>query len=126
MTLMIDTHVLLWYMWDEPRLSRHLKSEIENSQNTILVSNASLWEMAIKISTGKLRLSMSVLEVEKYLKEKSIDQVNFSFQDLDILSKLPFYHNDPFDRLIIAQALTRNCKVISDDAKFKLYPVQLL
>lgn len=126
MTLMIDTHVLLWYMWDEPRLSRHLKSEIENSQNTILVSNASLWEMAIKISTGKLRLSMSVLEVEKYLKEKSIDQVNFSFQDLDRLSKLPFYHNDPFDRLIIAQALTRNCKVISDDAKFKLYPVQLL
>jgi len=126
MTYLIDTHVLLWYMWDDPRLSINTKREIEDRRNTILISKASLWEMAIKISTGKLRLTMPIPELEKYLELKSMIQLNFDFKDLDNLSKLPFYHNDPFDRLIISQAINRNFTIITDDNKFKLYSVQLL
>ncbi len=126
MIYLVDTHVLLWYMEDNPRLSRKTVKEIESPENIILLSKASLWEIAIKLSTGKLRLTMPLLELENYLERKSIMQLDFTFKDLDELARLPFYHNDPFDRLVIGQAITRNLTVISDDKKFKLYPVSLL
>jgi PIN domain nuclease of toxin-antitoxin system len=126
MIYLVDTHVLLWYMEDNPRLSRKAVEEIESPQNAILLSKASLWEIAIKLSTGKLKLTMPLLELENYLERKSIIQLDFTFKDLDELTRLKFYHNDPFDRLIICQAITRNLTVISDDKKFKLYPVPLL
>jgi len=126
MKYLIDTHVLLWYMENNPRLSVRVSGEIEDRNNTIHLSKASLWEIAIKISTGKLQLTMPILELENYLILKSIDQLDFNFKDLETLSKLPFHHNDPFDRLIISQAINHNLSVISVDEKFKLYPVQLL
>jgi PIN domain nuclease of toxin-antitoxin system len=126
MIYLVDTHVLLWYMEDNPALSRKAVKEIESLENSILLSKASLWEIAIKLSTGKLKLTMPLLELENYLERKSIIQLDFTFKDLDELTRLPFYHNDPFDRLIISQAITRNLAVISDDKKFKLYPVPLL
>jgi PIN domain nuclease of toxin-antitoxin system len=126
MTYLVDTHVLLWYMEDNPRLSRKIVKEIENPENTILISKASLWEIAIKLGTGKLKLTMPLLELENYLETKSIIQLDFVFRDLDELARLPFYHNDPFDRLIISQSITRSLTVISDDKKFNLYPVPLL
>ena len=126
MKYLIDTHVLLWYMENNPRLSVRVSGEIEDRNNTIHLSKASFWEIAIKISTGKLQLTMPILELENYLILKSIDQLDFNFKDLETLSKLPFHHNDPFDRLIISQAINHNLSVISVDEKFKLYPVQLL
>lgn len=126
MNYLVDTHVLLWYMENNPKLSKKSVTEIENGDNAILISKASLWEISIKVSTGKLKLKMPILEVENYLMIKSIHQLDFNFKDLEILSRMPFHHNDPFDRLIISQAITRNITVISDDNKFKLYPVALL
>lgn len=126
MNYLVDTHVLLWYMENNPKLSKKSVTEIENGDNAILISKASLWEISIKVSTGKLKLKMPILEVENYLMIKSIHQLDFNFKDLEILSRMPFHHNDPFDRLIISQAITRNITVISDDNKFKLYPVELL
>ncbi len=126
MTLLVDTHVLLWYMENNSRLSAKAISEIENRNSTIFISKASLWEIAIKISTGKLQLTMPFLELENYLSKKLIHVLDFSFRDLEILSQLPFHHNDPFDRLIISQAINHNFSIISIDQKFKLYPVQLL
>jgi PIN domain nuclease of toxin-antitoxin system len=126
MTYLIDTHVLLWYMDGDTRLSPKYIEKIEGKINTILISKASLWEIAIKVSTGKLKLTMPLLEMENYLEKRSIRQLNFNFRDLHVLSQLPFYHNDPFDRLIISQALSNDLTIISDDKKFKLYPVLLL
>ncbi len=126
MTYLIDTHILLWYMEGDGRLSSKYIEKIEGKINTIIISKASLWEIAIKLSTGKLKPTMPILEMENYLEKRSVLLLNFNFKDLDFLSRVPFYHNDLFDRLIISQAIIRNLTVISDDKKFKLYPVSLL
>lgn len=126
MNILIDTHVLLWYMTDNPRLKTKYKEVIENEENRVFVSNASLWEIAIKLSIGKLKIERPILEFNNYFKEKLFNEIGFDHQDLDTLSKLPFYHSDPFDRMIICHAMNRNFAIITDDPKFKLYPVQLL
>lgn len=126
MTFLIDTHILLWYMAGDTRLPQRNIREIENSGNSILISSISLLEIAIKVSTGKLKITMPIIEFEKYLEKRSIAQINPNFRDLATLINLPFYHNDPFDRLIISQAISRDCAVMTDDKKFPLYPVQLL
>lgn len=125
MNYLVDTHVLLWYMENNPKLSAKAIAEIENRNNVILISKASLWEISLKVSTGKLRLAMPILELENYLNFKSIIQLDFNFSDLEILSRMPFHHNDPFDRLIIAQGINQKLVVISDDPKFNMYPVEL-
>lgn len=126
MIYLIDTHILLWYMAGDTRLSQKFMIEIENNSNSILISKASLWETAIKLSTRKLKLTMPLLEIEKYIESRSITLLDFNFDDLHCLSQLKFYHNDPFDRLIISQAITREITIITDDSKFSLYLVQLL
>lgn len=126
MKILIDTHILLWHMMDDSKLKRQFSDEIEKEENEILVSNVSIWEIAIKVSIHKLNLTKSILEIESYLTENSFEELVPGYKDYQILSKLPFHHNDPFDRLIISQAINHNLSVISVDEKFKLYPVQLL
>ena len=126
MKILIDTHILLWPMMDDSKLKRQFSDEIEKEENEILVSNVSIWEIAIKVSIHKLNLTKSILEIESYLTENSFEELVPDYKDYQILSKLPFHHNDPFDRLIISQAINHNLSVISVDEKFKLYPVQLL
>jgi PIN domain nuclease of toxin-antitoxin system len=70
MIYLVDTHVLLWYMENNPALSKKAVKEIESAQNTILLSKASVWEIAIKLSTGKLKLTMPLLELDNYLERK--------------------------------------------------------
>lgn len=113
-------------MTDNPKLRTNYKEAIQNEGNGIFVSNASLWEITIKVSIGKLKIEKSILEFENYFREKSFNEIDFDHRDLDTLSKLPFYHNDPFDRLIISQAMNRNYNIITVDSQFQLYPVQLL
>jgi len=126
MKILIDTHILLWHMMDDSKLKRQFSDEIEKEENEILVSNVSIWEIAIKVSIHKLNLTKSILEIESYLTENSFEELVPDYKDYQILSKLPFHHNDPFERLIISQAINHNLSVISVDEKFKLYPVQLL
>jgi PIN domain nuclease of toxin-antitoxin system len=80
-----------------------------------------LWEIAIKVSIGKLKLKVSLLELKNFLSEKGIFILEFDFHDLEELQNLPFFHQDPFDRLIIAQAKTKNLEIITDDEKVKKY-----
>ena len=126
MRYLIDTHILIWYANGNSKLSDKFKKEIDLPQNQIIISKASIWEIAIKVSLGKLELGMPFGEVENYLREKEIEQLAFSFSELQQMMKLPFHHRDPFDRLIIAQAITNNYTLITDDPMFHLYPVQLL
>lgn len=126
MMYLIDTHVLLWYMTGDSMLSPTFIKKIEDESNDLLVSKGSFWEIAIKVSTGKLTLTMPVIELENYLRRKPIWELDFGYQELIYLSELPFHHHDPFDRLIIAQAITHQITILTDDQKFKLYPVQLL
>jgi PIN domain nuclease of toxin-antitoxin system len=126
MTYLIDTHILIWRISSDPLLPSLYAREINNPINTIVISKASLWEIAIKVSLQKLEMSISFLELENYLVKKNIAILDFGHQAMNQLITLPQHHRDPFDRLIICQAITNNLTIITDDKKFKLYPVPLL
>lgn len=126
MHILLDTHILLWYLEENENLSVYYKQQIENKHNQISVSVASLWEMTIKMSLGKLELMDDILTIEKILIRQGINIVPILARHLQQLSQLPFYHRDPFDRIIIAQSLVENMTVISVDRQFSLYSLSLL
>jgi PIN domain nuclease of toxin-antitoxin system len=125
--LLLDTHAFLWFITDDPQLSSPAKSHIAAPTNEVLVSPASYWEIAIKVSIGKYPLHASF--------ESFITQgiVNNRFMVLPIepkhaarLTNLPFHHKDPFDRLLIAQTLVEQLPIVSNDTVFDAYGVQRL
>jgi PIN domain nuclease of toxin-antitoxin system len=126
MTYLIDTHILIWRISSNPLLSREIAIAIDDTRNTIFISKASLWEIAIKVGLKKLEMGISFSELEEYLKKKEMLILDFNHKDLNQLIALPSHHRDPFDRLIIAQAITNDFTIITDDIKFQQYPVQLL
>lgn len=115
MSYLVDTHVLLWYMVGDKRISKDFQKKIESRNSTIFISNASLWEIAIKMSIGKLRLRGSMEDLEAYLADKGFQILQFNFGDLSTLQELPFHHQDPFDRMIVAQAKNRSLQVLTND-----------
>lgn len=123
---LIDTHVLLWYIQGEKRLSESVKQLIDSVDNVIYLSKASLWEMTIKSALGKLTVGVPLDRLEGYLDQEGFIVLDFDFADLLQLHQLPFHHGDPFDRLIIAQAFVHELTIISDDRNFGQYSVKLL
>ncbi len=123
---LIDTHILLWYIKGERRLSESIRELIDSVDNVIYLSKASLWEMTIKSSLGKLSIGVDLNQLADYLEEEGFIVLDFDFADLIDLHQLPFHHGDPFDRLIIAQAIVRNLTIISDDRNFSNYEAKLL
>ena len=121
MNYLIDTHILLWYIIGDKRIKKDTKIIIEENSNTIYFSNASLWEIAIKVSIGKLRLKGSLNDLKNYLKEKRFIILEFDFEDLETLLTLPFHHQDPFDRMIVSQAQTKSLEIITNDGIIKKY-----
>ena len=121
MRFLIDTHVLLWYLLGDSRISDRTKSILESKENKLFLSKASLWEIAIKMSIGKLLLNVSLTELSFFLIDKGFEILDFNIADLEKLQSLPFIHKDPFDRLIIAQAKTKSLKLISYDSKIEEY-----
>lgn len=124
MNLLLDTHIFLWFVNDDPRLSDHLKDLIENKNNCSYLSIASLWEMSIKYNLGKLTLSPSYEEfIEREVSESSINLLNIELEHLKINSYLPFHHRDPFDRIIIAQSMAEKIPIITIDSVFNQYSI---
>ncbi|MCA1752781.1 MAG: type II toxin-antitoxin system VapC family toxin [Cryomorphaceae bacterium] len=121
MKYLVDTHILLWYMVGDKRISRDTKKIIENESDEIYLSNASLWEIAIKVSIGKLKLRGSLTDLKEFLIDKGFVLLEFDYNDLETLLTLPFHHQDPFDRLIIAQSKTKGFEIITNDANVKQY-----
>jgi PIN domain nuclease of toxin-antitoxin system len=127
MNLLLDTHVFLWFVNDHPKLSNHLKDLIEDDGNVSYLSMASLWEMSIKFNLGKLTLEPDYEEfVEREVITSCIKLLKIELEHLKINAALPFHHRDPFDRLIIAQAVVENLPIISVDSAFDKYPVTLI
>lgn len=127
MRLLLDTHTFLWFTLNEPLLSPEALKLIADPNNEILISPMSYWEIAIKISIGKYALTEPVDQF--FVREIAVNQ----FDILPIqpghvapLTNLPFHHRDPFDRLLIAQAIVEQIPVVSADAAFDAYPVQRL
>ncbi len=126
MKYLLDTHTLIWFIEGDGKLHQNLKSAIENPENQIFVSIVTFWEIAIKQSLNKLELNNSIEDYINKVTENNIAIVSVSFEHILKLTTLPFYHRDPFDRMLIVQAIIENMVVISKDTHFADYEVTIL
>jgi PIN domain nuclease of toxin-antitoxin system len=125
--LLLDTHTFLWWVSDAPEFKSTTKRAIANNKNECYLSVASCWEMAIKASIGKLRLAKPM---ERFITEQ-LAANGFALLNVDLrhaakVETLPFYHRDPFDRLLIAQAMMEKLTIVSADRVFSKYGVKVL
>ncbi len=121
MKYLIDTHILLWYIAGDKRITRGIRKKIEDDNNVIFLSIVSLQEITIKESIGKLKLKGSLKDLKNYLDEKGIKILEFDIDDLEKLQSLPCHHQDPFDRLIVSQAMTKSLEIITNDKQIEKY-----
>lgn len=121
---LLDTHSFLWFISGSERLSRRARVLIEDSDNPMLVSAASLWEIAIKNGLGKLSLERPFAElIPEQLKRQRIDVLGIELPHLAELTRLPLHHRDPFDRLLVAQARAEDLPIVSADHALDRYGV---
>ena len=123
MTHLLDTHTLIWFLENDPQLPASTRSLIETTP-TIYISIASLWEIAIKTNIGKLNLSFPFNTIEPNLITLGITQLPITIKDLETYLTLPLHHRDPFDRILISQAINHSLSFISRDTEFRPYPIQ--
>jgi PIN domain nuclease of toxin-antitoxin system len=127
MRLLLDTQALLWFLLDDPQLSATAKTLIADPVNDIEISPASYWEIAIKIALNKYALPES-LEVfmEREIAGNQFRILHIEPRHVAPLTRLPFFHRDPFDRLLVAQAMVEQIAIVSGDAALDSYPVTRL
>lgn len=123
---LLDTHTIIWFIDGSKEISREAREEIESENAANFISIASLWEMAIKISLGKLVLRTPFNQISIKLAENGFAILPVTFEDTLIVSALPFHHRDPFDRLIVAQSMTNKLSVISKDDLFSYYSIKVI
>jgi PIN domain nuclease of toxin-antitoxin system len=121
--LLLDTHVLLWWRDDSPRLSARARAEIADITNEAFVSTATLWEIIIKRGLRKLSFPD---DLEDVVREESFALMPISFQHLRRVETLPELHRDPFDRILVAQALTEGALLITNDQALLAYGAPVL
>lgn len=127
MRLLLDTHTFIWFVLDSPKLSLTLRGLIEDENNEKLLSTASIWEIAIKQSTGKLYFGLPFrLFIEQQLSLNSIELLNINLDYIALVATLPLHHRDPFDRLLIAQSMVEQIPILSADSAFDAYQIQRL
>ena len=121
MNYLLDTHTFLWFLDGSTNLSGKARRVIENTENTKFISIASIWEIAIKMNLGKLKLDIKLEELREEIIKNNFEILYLDFEHLIELSKLEEIHKDPFDRIIIAQAIFEKQAIISKDSNFSLY-----
>ena len=124
MNILLDTHTFLWYLQDSKELSSQAAEILEDSSNTLWLSIASLWEISIKLGLGKLSLQNSFSELEEVLQQLKIEVLPITFSDTERYLNLPLYHRDPFDRILVAQAMNNSLVFISRDRAFDAYNIK--
>ena len=122
MRLLLDTHVLLWWRDASPRLSPRAQAALADLANDIVVSVATFWEIVVKRTTGKLQFPDDLTQV---IKEERFELLPISLSHLTALSDLPMLHRDPFDRMLVAQALAEGLPLITGDRALRPYPVAI-
>lgn len=124
MKYLIDTHILIWFELPSPKLKSNILAILTDPTNEIYVSQVSLFEIAVKQNIGKTPdLNWDTKTIVKQIQKDKFDLLNIQNQHIQQYITLPFFdqHKDPFDRLIIATAISENLSIISADEKFKLY-----
>jgi PIN domain nuclease of toxin-antitoxin system len=124
MAFLLDTHAFLWFASGDTQLPLSVCNKIKDVNHPCYLSIASLWEITIKHQIGKLSLNSTLGELFEFLVRNEIEIIDITLEHLLSLSKLPNVHSDPFDRLIISQALSENLTIITRDKIFKKYKVK--
>ncbi|MBC6420792.1 MAG: type II toxin-antitoxin system VapC family toxin [Hormoscilla sp. SP5CHS1] len=120
--MLLDTHILLWFLDDSPRLPQKVREQIEDADR-LAVSIVTLWEIAIKLSIKKLELQFEFQELPAFLDQLGIEVIPITFADVQCYVTLPLHHRDPFDRLLVAQGMNRSLSLVSADTKFDPYAI---
>ena len=127
MTLLLDTHAFLWFVWNDPQLSVAAKALIETPGNRKLLSVASCWEIAIKVGNGKLMLDVpAAVFIPRELSNNKFELLEIKLAHATAVETLPPHHKDPFDRLLIAQARNEGFPLVSVDTALDPYGVTRL
>ncbi len=123
MNIIIDTHIFLWALTDPSRLGEAKRAALEDLSNTIYVSAVSIAELMIKASLKKLRIDFDPVLMAK---ESGFSLLDFSAEAAMLLKDMPFHHKDPFDRMLIAQSITDNYPIMTEDSKIAQYSCRVL
>ncbi len=127
MSYLIDTHILLWWIFNDPKLNNECREIISNPDNTIIVSSASAWEIATKYRIGKLPEAKQIVEqYSQILRQAKFSELAIATNHALRAGNLPIAHRDPFDRVIMAQAEIENLPVITYDAAFQTGLIQVI
>ena len=126
MDYLLDTHAFLWFINGSVELSPQAKNIIQNPANTLYLSIAVFWEIAIKLIIGKISIDMSFDELKNEADKNDFQILPIQFEDIRVLTTLELYHKDPFDRILIAQAIQNDMTMITKDSNFEAYPVKII
>ena len=127
MSLLLDTHAFLWLVSADPRLSSGARDLFLDRENEVFISAATFWEIGIKVSLGKLELAPGWPEMfREEMEASSIGWLAIELAHCVALSRLPFHHRDPFDRMLIAQAQVHRLAVISRDENLRRYEIEVV
>lgn len=122
MKIIIDTHIFLWAITDNPKLTKKQTQGLQTLSNTIYLSSISITELMIKSSIGKISINFDPIAIAK---ESGFELLDYNADDAIALKDMPFHHKDPFDRMLISQALNRKYKIMTVDSKFVDYNCKL-
>jgi PIN domain nuclease of toxin-antitoxin system len=127
MKLLLDTHIFLWFISGDPKLPIHLKNSIRNLENDVYLSCVSVWEATVKYQLGKLPLPESPeIYLPKQRQQHQISSLNLDEESIAQLVNLPLLHRDPFDRILICQALKHHMTIVTVDPAIHEYSVNIL
>ena len=127
MKVLLDTHAFLWLITGENRLSENARQTFLNTGNSLFLSAASLWEICIKKSLGKISLKDGWLQtIQKEMEFNTIQWLPIEMRHCAEVAELPFYHRDPFDRMLIAQAIVEEMTLLSRDSRLSDYAIELI
>jgi PIN domain nuclease of toxin-antitoxin system len=121
---LLDTHALLWWLADDDQLGSAAREVVADPANDILISMVSLWEIVVKVRIGKLQADIE--EIIEAVQREGFTVLDVSMAHLVALAGLPMHHRDPFDHLLIAQAMTEDATFISEDRNAARYPVRIV
>jgi len=126
MNLLVDTHALIWFITDNNKLPINTKKFIESKDNDCYVSIATFWEIGIKNSIGRLDLNSDLQKIFQIIEESGFDILPITTNHILQNADLELYHQDPFDRIIIAQAIVEKMTIITKDTQFKNYNIPIV
>jgi len=125
--VLLDTHAFLWLITDEDRLSENARKIFLNSENNLCFSAASFWEISIKKSLGKISLKNGWRQtIQEEMEINTIQWLPIEMTHCAEVAELPFHHRDPFDRMLIAQAIAEEMKLLSRDSRLSVYAIELI